>query len=262
MSSAKYNVSKEKSLKALFGELETIEDMLAEGVDIMPQCISTGQDASIAEDGRRFLLGALVNLVDAKYGEQQGQDFAKNVGKKYGTVMQYGKVVSFYGLDFCLSTLEHPVIRYSHLRVAMARGSAEAAIAIIEQLLDEGRLTVEELEILAYGKNDKSLEDTPSALTATKVLDLQHVPIDRVDAPGGTLTLYIGQEAAASVLPLVGHEIQLKIKMALDATPRETGNGPVEDDIATGRPDTSGIGTGSTFADFGLTDDLDEAPED
>jgi hypothetical protein len=226
-------IDKEKTLKALYGELEVIEDMVAEGIDPMPQLASTGEDAAYGEEGRRWLHGAIYNIAargkvdgfdpepatieQARYGESRGKEFAKSIKKKYGTVNQYGNIVNFYGLETVLSYMGDPAVGYSHLRAARAAGTRERALKFLEMVAgggeDGGNLSVEALELLIYGEPDPaSDEDQPSSLDSTKVFEGDYVPVMVSDPDSGLLTLNVGKEATGALLAYVGMGLKVSIK--------------------------------------------------
>jgi hypothetical protein len=98
-----------------------------------------GRQAAASLDTGRWLLGALALQVQGVYGQKQVATFAREVNVPRSRLYEYRQVAAFYAAlpDDYRDT--HPMLSWSHYRLAMRRcDTAVEAVHLLDTANDEG----------------------------------------------------------------------------------------------------------------------------
>lgn len=203
-----------QAFEMLSAKIKALDQLDPKVEDVFGKVLGLAEEVSQAESAARYLLGEMTNLIERRYGESNVQKFASQIGTgiKYKTLMQYGAVVRFYGLDLCGHYLEQG-LHYSHLRTARAVADLDTAVSWLDRAVADG-LSVGALQVLIFGSEDDRDEDSShNPEPRVTVIDYDRVKVNGWDYRAGTVTLQLG-DAAERFKGLIGAYVAVKVTIA------------------------------------------------
>lgn len=222
----------EVSISGLLAQLKIIEKRaLMPRVDIVPECVELGRDATYGINIRRYIIGRILELlVIRKYGAGDVEKAADDMGIGLSTARQYEDVVRFYGFQTCLELTTAPFVRYSHLRIAMKTDNRETAIKLLAWVSENQKSTTALTEAIYGNIVIEDPEDEEAKPSEVKLFDLDRAKVEGYNVEEGTITMFVGWDPTMAVIPF--QYLHLIAKVPAEAKPK----GPPRIDMQPGTP--------------------------